>query len=435
MTASSRNASFICLVSFLVILALTDCRAAVINVGDSFTIECSQEKRGKFEYDPTLDFMAPNSERWDTLFTGGQPRPETNVAQWNLESRESDPKVFVYTLLSATPANGGQYKCDNIEDIFVDLTVVDPDSMECPKLPDELNIGETIDPKCSLQKSGPADLNIKWYFRGDEVDGGNDGDGTFDRASSKLEMALEQSHNGQDLVCQYEDANGEAHAKCSLSLNVLIPVGLGSIKHRAVEESSADGNEVLGGKAGKKVVCEIQLRGNPPPNADEIDIRPDGIVEKLETRRNKDGSLVVEITYTSPEEDTYLNFTYAGEFLNNIVLPLNSAEAEEVDGEEGGSTGAAVAIGCVCGLFLLVIIGAFLVLYLRTQQQKKKEEDDTEEKPKDLASVEEGETPKDALLQNSSPEQVEQTEEKEEQTKIVDEEKQVRSEQRCVQYM
>ena len=41
--------------------------------------------------------------------------------------------------------------------------------------------------------------------------------------------------------------------------------------------------------------------------------------------------MVVEITYTSPKEDIYLNFTYAGEFLNNILIkPFNLADENQV---------------------------------------------------------------------------------------------------------
>ena len=68
---------------------------------------------------------------------------------------------------------------------------------------------------------------------------------------------------------------------------MLIPVSLGEIEYRVIGEASSEGNKVTEDSTENKVVCEIPLYGNPPPNADDIDIRPDGVVEKLETRRNK----------------------------------------------------------------------------------------------------------------------------------------------------
>ena len=50
--------------------------------------------------------------------------------------------ISPYGRLKAVKAsNGGKYTCNNVEDIDHELTVVDPDSMECPTY-EQFNVGK-----------------------------------------------------------------------------------------------------------------------------------------------------------------------------------------------------------------------------------------------------------------------------------------------------
>lgn len=195
--------------------------------------------------------------------------------KWAVEAAGDN---FVYTLSSATLADAGVYKCNNIIDDLHSITIVGG-VVVCPSIDSSTDgyvEGTILNEICTLDKAGGDPIKLVWR-RSDDEEVAVEHTSSFDEASSTLASTmsfnLSSAHHEGAFECALvaPDAGFE-DLRCGFGpIDVKFPVRA-EVDELPERDAGRVDVDVEGGRA------TLSLSGNPPPIAESVVVDADPVL-------------------------------------------------------------------------------------------------------------------------------------------------------------
>jgi len=373
----------ISLLLLLPLLPLASSHALSVLSGDSIDFQCQIETKEDILYEPEFQKLEDGS--WTTLFTGDAPRPTTEVTKWIVDQDVAG--VFHYRLKTATLADGGEYRCKNVNMRLHGLSVISGD-VDCGSadaaLDQPIERVEDFKPRCRIQTTGPKTEDaptLQWVVGShDDIEKNLTSEALLD-----LQGLLGSDLHGKTISCFLA---GEIPSHLTRPSCVLGPLNVAfDVKVKEVNSEVDNGCSDV----------QIILHGNPVPLMPLVTIGAsvEGAVESGVEANGDD--VIVHLHACNLFKPVLVDVLYDNVVVKSLTMDSTQRIIENPDVAPADSSATIVVVIVVLVFVIVAAVVAALVFKRKTAGLKQLDEETAENSVEDKEGKE-GETSADDVV-------------------------------------